>query len=470
MAGTAAQSPASRDDAEAQRLAVAAIEVRDGARMSIGGMVIMLGVLFFVRWEFAGVTWSPPLFNAWLLWMFGVVGLYTAAIAIFFGTRPDDYTTVHFWPRPGQWVQIGLNLGIAACPWVLLPGTSPALQYVTMLLYVWYVSTIIMTGNSGVHMGAWEVALLTASNAIFALWSGVPYRGLVAALVTLIGITLLGFRRLIRAATIKATQAQVASERAVAATRAALALATAERDAKTRFIASATHDLQQPLQAASLFFDAALAMPAGAARDRAIAGAQASFGATQALLEAMLDHLRLEAGAVRARPTPISIGAALAAAALEHEAAAHIAGVSICAMPTRLHVLADNDLLRRALGNLVTNAIRHAAARRILLAARHRGGAGAGMWAEIWIIDNGRGIEEADAGRLFEDYAQGDGAAVGGFGLGLASTRRQMALMGGEVALDRRWRHGAAFVLRLPLATAPPAALETTPAAALAAE
>ncbi len=470
MAGTAAQSHASRDDAEAQRLAVVAIEVRDGARLSIGGMVIMLGVLVFVRREFAGVTWSPPLFDAWLVWMFGVVGLYTAAIAIFFGTKPDDHTTVHFWPRPGQWVQIGLNLGIAACPWVLLPGTSPALQYVTMLLYVWYVSTIIITGNSGVHMGAWEVALLTASNAIFALWSGVPYSSLMAVLVSLLGITLLGFRRLIRAASIKATQAQVASECAAAATRVALALATAERDAKTRFLASATHDLQQPLQAASLFFDAALTMPAGTARDRAIAGAQASFGSTQALLEGMLDHLRLEAGAVQTRSAPMSIGTALAAAALEHEAAARMAGVSIDAMPTRLHALADDALLRRALGNLVANAIRHASASRILLAARHRGIARGGIWTEIWVIDNGRGIAEADAGRLFDDYAQGDGAAVGGFGLGLASTRRQMALMAGEVALDRRWRHGAAFVLRLPLAAAPPAVAESFPATALAAE
>jgi signal transduction histidine kinase len=454
-----------REDLDAQQLAVMAIEVRAGARMSIGGMAIMIGVLVFVRWEFTGVAWSQPLLDAWLVWMFGVVGLYAIAVGLFFYTQPDDHMTVHFWTRPGQWVQIGVNLGIAACPWVLLPGTTPALQYVTTLLYVWYVSTIIMTGNSGVPVAAWEVALLTASNAVFAVWSGLPYSEMVAVLVSLLGLTLLGFRRLVRAATIKATQAQVASEQAAATITVALALATAERDAKTRFIASATHDLQQPLQAANLFFDAALAMPAGAARDRAIKGAQAAFGSTQALLDAMLDHLRLEADSVEARPAPVPLGHALAAAALEHEATAGAAGIAIRAVPSRLTAIADAALLRRAIGNLVTNSIRHAGGSRVLLAARRRGAS-----AEIWVIDDGCGVAEADVARLFDDYTQGAGAAVGGFGLGLASTRRQLALMGGDVALDRRWQGGAAFVLRVPLARPSFAAPKSIPAVALAAE
>jgi signal transduction histidine kinase len=71
----------------------------------------------------------------------------------------------------------------------------------------------------------------------------------------------------------------------------------------------------------------------------------------------------------------------------------------------------------------------------------------------LWVIDDGRGVAAQDQARLFDDYAQGSdhGDEVrGGFGLGLASVRRIMALMGGRCGLDPRWRGGAAFFLELP--------------------
>ncbi len=440
--------------ADNQRLAAMAIEVRAGAKMSIGGMAIMAGVLVFVRWRFAGLVDPAWLLTAWLAWMWGVIAFWAAAMLLFYRRRPDDAETVARWTRPGAWVQTGLNLGIAACPWVLLPGADAGLQYVTTLLYVWYVATTIMTNNSGVPMAVREVVLLTVSNAGFALWKGGPYSGVLALFVVMIGLTMLGFRRQVRQAAMAATAAQVASERAEATARAALAEATAQRDAKTRFIAAASHDLQQPIHAAGLFFDVALAMPDGPERQRAIAGAHAAFESTQALLAAMLDHLRLEAGAVRARLVPVDVGAMLARVTLEHGAAAQAAGMTLRRVPSRLWVTADPDLLRRALGNLVGNAIRHSRGERVLLAARLRRGG-----VEIWVIDDGRGVAPADLPRLFDDFAQGSAADTAGFGLGLASVRRQAALMGATAAHDARWQGGAAFVVTLPQAMLPTLAL-----------
>ena len=263
------------DDPE--RLAAMAIEVRAGAKMSIGGMAIMAGVLVFVRWRFAALVDPAWLLTAWLAWMWGAIAFWAGAMLLFFHRRPDDAETVARWTRPGLWVQSALNFGIAACPWVLLPGADAELQYVTTLLYVWYVATTIMTSNSGVPMPVREVVLLTVSNAGFALWKGGPYSAVLALFVVMIGLTMLGFRRQVRQAAMAATAAQVASERAEATARTALAAATAQRDAKTRFIAAASHDLQQPIHAASLFFDVALAMPDGTERQRAIAGAHAAF-------------------------------------------------------------------------------------------------------------------------------------------------------------------------------------------------
>jgi signal transduction histidine kinase len=259
---------------------------------------------------------------------------------------------------------------------------------------------------------------------------------------------MLAFRRLIRRAVVAAIEARIRSEAAEAATRSALAAAEAARDAKTRFIASASHDLQQPLQAAALFFENAVATGDAAARTRAVAGARTAFASTQGLIRQMLDHLKLEAGAVRARADTVSLGPLIAAVAAEHEPAARAAGMRLIALPSQLAVTADEALLRRALGNLVANAVRHAQGERVLVGARASGGT-----VTLWVIDDGRGVGVSDAARLFEDYAQGsDNATRGGFGLGLASVRRSARLMRGDALLDARWTGGAAFGVTLPRA------------------
>jgi len=88
----------------------------------------------------------------------------------------------------------------------------------------------------------------------------------------------------------------------------------------------------------------------------------------------------------------------------------------------------------------------------VLIGARRQAGR-----VRLWVIDDGVGICEADAPRLFEDYVQGSnhGDEVrGGFGLGLASARRMARLMGGGVGLEPKWLNGSAFWLELDAAEA----------------
>lgn len=233
-------------------------------------------------------------------------------------------------------------------------------------------------------------------------------------------------------------------------TWAAKRAAEAARDGRTRFLAAASHDLGQPLQAARLFFDQALAAEPGPARSRAARGVHWAFDATEQLLGQMLEHLRLEAGQVAARAVAMPVGPLLAELAERHEPAARLAGLEIAVVPSRLAVIGDRALIDRALGNLVGNAIRHAGAGRLLIGARRCGGR-----VRIWVIDDGVGVPAADWSQLFDDHFQGSnhGDAIrGGFGLGLASTRRLAELMGGAAGHERRWRRGAAFWLDLPAA------------------
>ena len=145
---------------------------------------------------------------------------------------------------------------------------------------------------------------------------------------------------------------------------AAAQAAEAARDARTRFLASASHDLGQPLQAARLFFDQVLQSPAGPVRERAVRNVRWAFDTTEHLLGQMLDHLRLESGEVEARLEPLPLGPLIARVAEMHEPAARLKNLDINALPSRLVAMADRTLVERALGNLLINAIRHAEARR----------------------------------------------------------------------------------------------------------
>lgn len=224
----------------------------------------------------------------------------------------------------------------------------------------------------------------------------------------------------------------------------------AERDAKSRFLASASHDLAYPLQAARLFFDQTQQQEPGAARDKAVRNVRWAFDTTEHLLNQMIEHLRLESGRVAAQIAPIAIGPPIARTAEMNEPAARLADVAVIALPSTLRVLTDGVMVERILGNFAANAIRHAKAKRVLIGARKHGAR-----VRIWVIDDGTGIPPADIPRLFDDYVQGSDHGDemrGGFGLGLASARRMADLMGGSVGLDGRWSRGSAFWLELPAA------------------
>lgn len=247
-------------------------------------------------------------------------------------------------------------------------------------------------------------------------------------------------------ATVRATvAARLASDAAAAVLERLLAAVAAERDAKTRFIAAASHDLGQPLQAAALFFDQSLRAGDELTRARAAEGVRRAFASAEQLLSHMLNHLRLEADAVEPHPSRIASQMLLARIAAQYAPAAAIAGVRITVGGSNCILLLDPVLLERALGNLLHNALQHSHGTRVLLAGRRQGGK-----VRLWVIDNGRGIGRSDARHVFDDYYQAAlaaGAVRMGFGLGLSSVRRIAAIMDGAAGLDARWRRGAAFDL-----------------------
>ena len=116
-------------------------------------------------------------------------------------------------------------------------------------------------------------------------------------------------------------------------------------------------------------------------------------------------------------------------------------------------VQADPVLLRRILGNLLSNALRYTPQGAVLLAARRAQG---GQSWRLECRDSGVGIEAADQARIFEEFVQlhnPERDRRRGLGLGLAIAQRCAALLGSALSVRSRVGKGSVFSLSLPAAT-----------------
>lgn len=424
---------------------VVANELRSEAWQSAVGMAAIVAATAYLHVTFDDRV-APLVLGSWLLAMYSGVAVWLVSLTILTLRRPSETEIVRVWIPLARGLMSVFNIAITASVWIFMPAADPGMQIVIVLLLVWFVTTQLLGSTEATQVAVPAILGVIGSLILYFLVTPTPNRLALIAFLLAFGATSMALRGFIRASVVRSVEARVLSEQAAETLKQALEVTAADRDAKTRFIQSATHDLQQPVQAASLYFDHALAADTAEERDRAAVGARSAFASTRTLLEHMLEHLRLEAGAVQLRPVALPLGPLIAAVAREHEPAARAAGMTLRIVPTRLTVMGDATALTRALGNLIGNAVKHARGERVLIGARRRPDGD----IDLWVIDDGEGIPASEADSLFEDFAQGAASAGrGGFGLGLSSVRRIAHLLDGAAGLDRRWSGGSAFYIRL---------------------
>lgn len=233
----------------------------------------------------------------------------------------------------------------------------------------------------------------------------------------------------------------------------AAAQAAAERanEAKSRFLAAASHDLRQPLQATRLFLEVLL-LRLSDPNQRAIAErAQHALEATDGLLNTLLDISTLEAGVVTPDVTVFAIDKLLLRLGDEALAQADAKGVSFHVVPCRLMVRSDLVLLERMVRNLLANALRYTERGGILLGCRRRGRDA----LRIDVCDTGPGIPEDKLDMIFEDFFQlgnSERDPQRGLGLGLSVVQRTGRLLGHPVGVRSRLGRGSTFSITVPLA------------------
>jgi len=431
-----------------------ASEMRNELAGSFIGLAGLTAVTLYVYFAFRGIA-DPIGLHVWAIAMAAILAQWLVGLVVMWRRRPGDAEMLRFWIPAGRRTMTLSNVATAASVWLLLPVAPDPLREVMIVLYLSYVVVQFAIATEGTQVAASAVAMVLGSVVAVVAASGTPSSLPLALFLAMIGGMLLAVRRLIRRNVVAATEARLASELAAERLREALAAVAAERDARTRFIRSASHDLSQPLQAARLFFEEHARATDAPARERAGAGVRRALAATAALLDEMLMHLRLEAGAVRSVPETVDLRGFLRDVAFDHGPAASEAGMGLRVARGGAFAVADPHLLKRAVGNLVANAVRHSRGENVLIAARRNGDR-----VRVWVLDDGEGVDAALEARLFEDFAQGvRSERAGGFGLGLASARKLAEAMGGSAGHEPRWRSGGAFYVELPAADLASAAL-----------
>jgi len=233
---------------------------------------------------------------------------------------------------------------------------------------------------------------------------------------------------------------------------------------KTQFLAAASHDLLQPLNAARLFLSAldeslrTSPVPAlhGDGRPQTLVGsAITALRSTERMLDTLLDISSYDSRAVQAEFNDFPIADLLAQLTVEFSALARERGLSLRVVDCGLVVRSDPHLLRRILQNLLSNAVRYTPSGDILLGCRRRGAA---LRIEVW--DTGVGIAEEDQERIFEEFQRLAPGPDKGQGLGLAIVDRISRLLGHAVDIRSRRGHGSCFAVTVPLATGPGRALQ----------
>jgi len=236
------------------------------------------------------------------------------------------------------------------------------------------------------------------------------------------------------------------------------ALRDAKREAdqanqsKTRFLAAASHDLLQPLNAARLFSSALSQQPdLTPEQEHLIERLEGSIGSAEELLSALLDISRLDAGAMATDVSEFAIAGLLEPLHAEFSALARDRGLRLNLVPSSATVVSDPKLLRRVLQNFISNALRYTETGRVVLGCRRREGQ---LSVQVW--DTGPGIPAEQTELIFREFHRLESSRRSrerGLGLGLAIVDRIARMLDHPIAVKSKPGLGTMFSIGVPLAT-----------------
>jgi len=223
---------------------------------------------------------------------------------------------------------------------------------------------------------------------------------------------------------------------------------------KTHFLAAASHDLLQPINAARLFTHSVMEKSEG--RQEIIdltKNIDQSLVTANQLLRALLDISKLDSGGIQAKETTFSLKEFIDRIALEFNPIALDKNIELSVQVPDIGVKSDRQLLMSVLQNFLTNAIRYTdAGGQVSIVVD--GSSEVGQYAKICVSDTGVGIEQEYLNKIFNEFYQigaSDKGKSSGLGLGLSIVERISHLLSLEVDVVSRIGEGSAFSIKVPV-------------------
>ena len=215
--------------------------------------------------------------------------------------------------------------------------------------------------------------------------------------------------------------------------------------AKSRFLAQASHDLRQPIHAIGLFLNGLKESRLNEDQEAIVERIDRSLEGVADLFKSLLDVSTLDSGAIEPKPRPLAISQLFADLEQQNQSAADWAGSSMRFMPSQALVRTDRALLTTIIQNLISNAIKYAPGRPILVGCRLKE-----ETLSIWVCDRGDGIAEEYLPFLFDEFFQVreiGNRDTRGVGLGLSIVRRLASLLGLNVSIASRLGRGTTVAI-----------------------
>lgn len=216
---------------------------------------------------------------------------------------------------------------------------------------------------------------------------------------------------------------------------------------KTRFLALASHDVLQPLNAAKLYVSALQEAHLPESVVSIVNKLSHSVTSSEALIATLLDISRLDQGELKPNPEPVDIRALCGPIVDETAMRAKEKGLELRTRIPECWVYADKTFLYRILQNLLSNAVKYTEKGKVLLSARKRNGK-----ILLQVRDTGIGISLEQQALIFSDFYRTNESAEHGIGLGLGVVRRLSHQMQCKIHVDSEVGRGSCFSLSFPIA------------------
>lgn len=239
--------------------------------------------------------------------------------------------------------------------------------------------------------------------------------------------------------------------------------AEAANNSKDKYLAAASHDLLQPLNAARLLVSTLRERKLPGAEQVLVERTHQALEGAEDLLADLLEIARLDQSAIRPELDVQPLDELLGPLASEFDEVARAAGLRLRSRIPALAVRTDHRLVSRILRNFLSNACRYTERGSVLLAARRRGDH---VRLEVW--DTGRGIPADQLQAIFLEFNQLDAGRAAdrrGVGLGLAIVDRISGILGCRVQVRSVPGRGSLFAIEVPLVRdlPPPGPVESGP-------